>query len=217
MKTYVADVIPKIQRFSYKLDNISMLTIQHWVILDELTQSKTVYIFRSNGELLIAINGIVEKAKWEYLGENSILIDLKDQSYLFRQGFFDENILALKIDSKEEYAILINESIYHGELSSISAVINFLNHNYLDNSKPTIKQLGTPQSVIADIRYEGNGYTFRMGSFKEFVVRLNNKQIFKVYQKISTGKYYIYANGKIILFPDKLTCIKYIEALNSSA
>jgi hypothetical protein len=28
-------------------------------------------------------------------GNNSLLIDRKDDSYLFKQGFFDENILAL--------------------------------------------------------------------------------------------------------------------------
>ena len=68
MKTYIADIIPKLQRFSQKLDNLTLLTNQHWVVLDELESSKTVFIFRSNNELLISRNGKVEKAKWEYLG-----------------------------------------------------------------------------------------------------------------------------------------------------
>lgn len=98
MKTFVADIIPKIQKYSQKLDNLTLLTNQHWIVLDELVQSKTVYIFRQTKELLISTNGKVEKANWEYLGQNSILIDIKEQSYLFRHGFFDENVLALKID-----------------------------------------------------------------------------------------------------------------------
>lgn len=110
MKTYIADIIPKLQRFSQKLDNLTLLTNQHWVVLDELESSKTVFIFRSNNELLISRNGKVEKAKWEYLGNNSILIDQKEASHLFKQGFFDENVLALKVDSKEEYAFLVNEN-----------------------------------------------------------------------------------------------------------
>lgn len=73
MKTFVADIIPQIQRFSQKLDNLTLLTNQNWVVLDQFTQSKTVYIFRSNGDLLIAVNGKVEKARWEYLGQNSML------------------------------------------------------------------------------------------------------------------------------------------------
>jgi hypothetical protein len=211
MKTFVADIIPKIQRYSQKLDNLTLLTNQHWVVLDELGQSKTVYIFRQTNELLISTNGKVEKAKWEYLGQNSILIDLKDQSYLFRHGFFDENVLALKIDSKEEYAVLINESKYQGELNSISAVLDFLKKNYIVNPVLTNKQCGQAETKIIDVKYQRDGYTFKMGSFKEFGVRLSSGQIFNVYQKVSNGKYFIYANNEIVLFPDKETCLKYIE------
>ena len=211
MRTYLADIIPKIQKFTQKLDNLTMLTNQHWVVLDELTQSKTVYIFRTNGELLIAINGKVDKAKWEYLGQHSILIDLKEQSYLFRHGFFDENILALKIDSKEEYAFLINESKYQGELNSIAAVINFLNQNYLINPAITNKKLGIDSPSAKSISFIRDGYTFKMGSYREFTVRLSNGKVFNIYQKQSNGKYFIYDKNEILLFPNKETCLKYIE------
>lgn len=211
MRTYVADIIPKIQRFSTKLDNLTLLTNQHWVVLDELSQSKTVYIFRSNGELLIAINGKVDKAKWEYLGQNSILIDLKEQSYLFRHGFFDKNILALKVDSKEEYAVLINESRFQGELNSISAVVNFLNQNYLINPPDTTEKTGQRKKSTTSIIYVKDGYTLRMGSYKEFDVKLSGGRILKIYQKQSNGKYFFYDNKEILLFPDKESCIQYIE------
>ncbi len=109
-----------------------MLTNQHWVVIDELKNSKVVYIFRNNNELLISNNGNVEKAKWEYLGHNTLLIDKNSSSYLFKQGFFDENIIALKVDSKDEYAFLINESKYDGEINSIEKVIDFLRKNYIE-------------------------------------------------------------------------------------
>jgi hypothetical protein len=80
---------------------------------------------------LISQNGKVEKAKWEYLGNNSLLIDKKDESYLFKHGFFDENILALKVDSKDEYAFLINENKYDGELNSLDKVNDFLTRKYI--------------------------------------------------------------------------------------
>lgn len=132
MKTYIADIIPKLQRFSQKLDNLTLLTNQHWVVLDELTNSKVVFIFRSNGELLVSRDGKVEKGKWEHLGNNSILIDQKDASYLFKQGFFDENVLALKVDSKDEYAFLINENKYGGEIDSVEKAVGFLGRKYLE-------------------------------------------------------------------------------------
>ena len=132
MKTFISDLIPKLQRFSQKLDNLTLLTNQHWVVIDDISNNKNVYIFRANNDLLISQNGKVEKAKWEYLGNNSLLIDKKDESYLFKHGFFDENILALKVDSKDEYAFLINENKYDGELNSLDKVIDFLTKKYLE-------------------------------------------------------------------------------------
>lgn len=132
MKTYFSDIIPRIQKFSQKLNNLTLLTNQHWVVIEGINQSKTVYIFRQNNELLISKNGIVEKARWEYLGQNSLLIDRKEDSYLFKHGFFDENILALKIDSKNEYAFLVNESKFEEELNSLESIVEFLNQKYIE-------------------------------------------------------------------------------------
>ena len=64
MKTFFIDIIPKIQNFSQKLDQLTLLTNQHWVMVDELIENKHVYIFRGNNELLISTNGKVEKGKW---------------------------------------------------------------------------------------------------------------------------------------------------------
>lgn len=137
MKTYISDLIPKLQKFSQKLDNLTLLTNQHWVVIDDIDDDKNVYIFRTNNDLIISKNGKVEKAKWEYLGNNSLLIDKNDESYLFKHGFFDENILALKVDSKDEYAFLINENKYEGELNSMNRVIDFLVKKYIE---PQVKK-----------------------------------------------------------------------------
>jgi hypothetical protein len=132
MKTFISDIIPKIQKYSHKLDDLALLTNQHWVVVDEIKKIKNVYIFRKNNELLISTNGEVDKGKWEYLGNNSLLIDKNEKSYLFKHGFFDENVLALKIDGKDEYAFLINENRYDSELNSFSRVIEFINKKYLE-------------------------------------------------------------------------------------
>jgi hypothetical protein len=76
----------------------------------------------------------VEKAKWEYIGNKSLLIDKSNESYLFKHGFFDENILALKVDSSDEYAVFVNENNYNGDLNSIDKVFGFLRDKYLDPS-----------------------------------------------------------------------------------
>lgn len=131
MKTFIADIFPKIQNYSQKLDNLTILTNKHWVSIDNITTNKTVYIFRNNSELLISRNGKVEKAKWEYLGNKSLLIEIKDECHLFKHGFFDQNILALKIDSKDEYAVFVNENNFDESLNSIEKVLHQLNEKYL--------------------------------------------------------------------------------------
>ena len=133
MQTYISDIIPKLQRFSSKLDNLTMFINKHWVVIDELENSKTVYIFRINNELLISKNGKVEKAKWEYLGQNSLIIEQMEEITLFKHGFLDPHILALKIDSKEEYVFLINEIKYSEELNSLNKISKFLKNTYLDS------------------------------------------------------------------------------------
>ena len=152
MRTYISDLIPRIQRFSQRLDNLTLLTNQHWVIIDDIEKTKNVYIFRESNDLLISQNGKVEKAKWEYLGQNSLLIDRKNESYLFKHGFFDENILALKIDSKDEYAFFVNETRFHKELNSIENILEFLNQEYIE---PHIKnRIQETTGVVIDKKQE---------------------------------------------------------------
>jgi hypothetical protein len=144
MKTYLADIIPKIQRFSKQLDSLTLLTNQHWVVIDGILEGKSVYIFRPNGELLISTNGRVEKARWELLGQNSILVDMKNESFLFKHGFLDENVLALKIDGRDEYAFLLNENGYSGELNSVEQVIDYLVQTYFPSQPIKTADLNQP-------------------------------------------------------------------------
>ena len=57
MKAYLANIIPKNHRFSKQLDDIVLLTNQHWVSLDDISQTKRVYKFDKNGDLDIYKDG----------------------------------------------------------------------------------------------------------------------------------------------------------------
>jgi hypothetical protein len=200
MKTYISDIVPKIQRFSQRLDNITLLTNQHWVVLDEISNSKNVYIFRQNNELLIARNGKVEKAKWEYLGHNALLIDHKDESYLFKHGFFDENILALKIDSKEEYAFLINESNFDRDLNSLERVLEFLHMKYLAIpgqlfSKGEPGRFGDDQSKTL-IQYQAPKYNITKISVEEGLFVRKKDKFLVHFEDGITGEVYLIQKTK---------------------
>jgi hypothetical protein len=150
MKTFLSDIFPRIQRYSEKLDNLTLLANQHWVSIDEIYSNKIVYIFRTNNELLVSTNGIVESLKWEYIGNKSLIIEKSENKYLFKHGFFDENILALKLDSTEEYAVFVNENKYDGELNSIDRVFDFLKSKYLNPLIKTTIETSTREIINTD-------------------------------------------------------------------
>ncbi|MUV02889.1 hypothetical protein GN157_04130 [Flavobacterium rakeshii] len=133
MKAFIADILPQLGKFSQKLNNLALLTNQHWVLINTVDEKRIVYIFRKNNELLLSANGKVEKAKWEFLGNQSLLIDREKESSLLKLSFFDENILALKYDNNDNYIVLINEEKSNYDLNTVEAVSSYLEKKYLIN------------------------------------------------------------------------------------
>ncbi|HBQ61693.1 MAG TPA: hypothetical protein DD671_19305, partial [Balneolaceae bacterium] len=135
MKTYFTDIIPKLKSYSKKIDDLTLLKNQNWILLNENLEEKNVFIFRDNNELLISKNGRVEKAKWEYLGNDSLLIDRNDGSFLFKHGFFDQSVFALKVDGDSEYAIFISEMVFNQVIHNFEDLLDYFQSKYLDRTQ----------------------------------------------------------------------------------
>jgi hypothetical protein len=137
MTTYLTEIIPKIQKFSKRLDDLTKLTNQHWVYIDDLKDIKTVFLFGNKGDLDIYENGIeIDSGSWRLIENNSIQLKFKNRpGLLLKHGFFDGNIIALKIDSKDHYAFFVNENKYHSELNSITDILRFLENRYINNKE----------------------------------------------------------------------------------
>jgi hypothetical protein len=197
MKTFITDIIPKIQRFSQRLDDLTKLTNQHWVSLGDINQAKKVFIFRANNQLLISDNGIVQKGSWEYLGNQSLLLDTMTESYLLKHGFFDENVIALKLDSTDSYAFFVNETKYHGELNNIGDVLKFLENKYLKNNRNS-SSLGSRQkgTINENAKYgysiisETEKYDIAWGNFTEYKIEFSDGRDGEVYKGGNSGKYF---------------------------
>ena len=195
MKTYILDIIPKIQRYSQKLDNLTVLLNKHWVILDEETSRKSVLIFREKGnQLLISNDGKIEKGSWEYLGNNSLLIDRKDGSYLFKHGFIDDYVLALKVDGKEEYALLVNEQWFEKQLKSLNKILSFLNDKYVEQKN--LRTISIPDGNIKVYEMDSdsiNGFNLRIDDVlmpQVFAKQFHREKSFLLYS-IEEIDYYI--------------------------
>ena len=154
MRTFISDIIPRLQRFSKKLDSTSALTNKNWVLLSDEAGKKVVYIFSDKDNLLrIAENGRIRKGKWDYLGNNSLELDVDSEPMLFKHAFLDEQLLALKLDGTEEYALLVNEPHYDNFLNTIQKLNSFLEDTYLRQTQRTVSR---PQKQISTFTIEPN-------------------------------------------------------------
>ena len=66
MKTYLMSIPDSIKGVSDKLNVKALLCDKSWVIYND-DGIKIVFIFEKNGSIIISQNGVVEKAKWEYV------------------------------------------------------------------------------------------------------------------------------------------------------
>jgi len=111
MKTFIADIFPKLLQFSKKLDNTTILVNHPWLAYTEDSSERKIFIFSSSKELILSTNGIVQKGRWEYFqSANSILIEIGETKTLFNKAFIDESILLLKQDGNDEMLIFANEN-----------------------------------------------------------------------------------------------------------
>lgn len=147
MKYFLSDIIPRLQQYTRKLDDITCLANQNWILTNSDPSVKTIFIFRKNRELLISKNGAVEEGSWEYVGNNSILIRNCSGSHLFKHGFLDKNILILKQDDVfSEYVLFLNENVFSDKLKTVEQAAEYLERNYLEENKSasdTVSPLGS--------------------------------------------------------------------------
>lgn len=131
MKAHFSDFVPKIKQFSQRLDDYTFLKDHQWVMINDIFVTKTTYIFRSNNELLISENGMVSRARWEYLNHRSLLIENSQGTFLVNQTFQNEETLILNIDGSENYSFFINESKFETRINNILDLQRYLEKRYL--------------------------------------------------------------------------------------
>ena len=83
--------------------------------------------------------------------------------------------MALKIDGKDEYAILVNENRFEGELNSVEKVTNFLSSRYLN---PDAKKLlgNQLESSMPRTEKESGGFRYELTEEQKALQVKANKQ-----------------------------------------
>lgn len=87
MKIFIESILPKISGFSEKLDKLTLIVDEPWVIIDD-KDINTKLIFRKDNTLLISENGNVTLGKWDLLNKaKSILLEINSSLKLYNHGF----------------------------------------------------------------------------------------------------------------------------------
>jgi hypothetical protein len=202
MKTYFLDFIPSIIRSSKRLDDLTMIKNHHWVLIDTETSDKTVLIFLAGNRLKIVRNGISKNSTWEILENAYLDIDLIDVSLLVKYVFVDEDFLMLKVDSREEFFVFINETKFGKELNSIDQIRSVLKVKY---------PWGKIEKYHLLFSLVQKSYTYKMGHFSEYSVKFNDQVVSSVYFSTSKNCWFIYEkSGDILTFKSKGSFLNYL-------
>jgi hypothetical protein len=182
METNLSVLIPRVRKLSQKFDNTSLILSHHWVLVDEINSKKKLYIFRKNKELLISEDGQVDVASWRYLGKNTLLVENNTVKNLYKHGFFDQNLIAIKIRDDENYSFFVNEEKFDHGLNSENKIAKYLYDKYLNN---TIKKKVTRRKRKSYSNKKNSGYynyNFNYNYDYNVLDKINNKSAIRKFK-----------------------------------
>ena len=106
--------ITKAKKFAEKKISQSYLTSCNWI---RQNSNNETYTFRSNGELLVSKNGIVDRKKYELIiDNNSLIISENAVSELYNIVLVKDDFLHLHRISTNEILIFMNQTKIKDEL-----------------------------------------------------------------------------------------------------
>ena len=182
METNLSVLIPRVRKLSQKFDNTSLILSHHWVLVDEINSKKKLYIFRKNKELLISEDGQVDIASWRYLGKNTLLVENNTVKNLYKHGFFDQNLIAIKIRDDENYSFFVNGEEFDHGLNSEYKIAKYLYDKYLNN---TIKKKVTRRKRKSYSNKKNSGYynyNFNYNYDYNVLDKINNKSAIRKFK-----------------------------------
>ena len=182
METNLSVLIPRVRKLSQKFDNTSLILSHHWVLVDEINSKKKLYIFRKNKELLISEDGQVDIASWRYLGKNTLLVENNTVKNLYKHGFFDQNLIAIKIRDDENYSFFVNEEKFDHGLNSENKIAKYLYDKYLNN---TIKKKVSRRKRKSYSNKKNSGYynyNFNYNYDYNVLDKINNKSAIRKFK-----------------------------------
>jgi hypothetical protein len=205
MKQQLSGFVERLKRYSNRLDNYALLTEQPWITQTDDDNERFVMIFRQKeNELLISVNGMIEKGKWDYIPSmNSLVIERKSGITLYKQGFFDDSVMILKVDGIEKYQLFVNENKID---STIEKLLEQTENKYLKKNEPLFEKKNTDNRIIIAKRLK-DGRSFEIHSSLEMGYTIGDKVTING-ELPADGKYRYSWFFSLLVFDGKLKRLK---------
>lgn len=130
MKDYLHKTIPNLQPFNYARHYDNLFINQQWVLVNGISEKKSVYTFKADNILEISRKESVIETSWTLNINNVFSIETEDGLITVKAYFKDDDVLVLNHQNKEEFALFINTTNYDQDLNSVADVQNFLKEKY---------------------------------------------------------------------------------------
>lgn len=111
MKTFIINKLNHLSHIGKKLDCVSLLKSQEWLVYTDQENVVEKLIFLKNNKLIYSINGLSSYSEWAYISINSSLsIESDGSTFLMKIIAYDKNIIVLNLGGTQNYCFLINGS-----------------------------------------------------------------------------------------------------------
>jgi len=130
MKEYLHNTIPNLKPFNFERHYDSHFIDQQWVLVNGISEKKSIYTFKDDNILEIHRKEAVIETSWNLSISNIFSIETEDGLIIVKAYFKDDDVLVLSHENKKEFALFINSSNYTENLDSIEDVQAFLREKY---------------------------------------------------------------------------------------
>lgn len=172
MIDYLKSLLPRLQSYSRKLDDLSSFTNIPWAVVTE-EGTQVTYLFQTNKEFLVSVGGEVTMGTWDYKEVlKSLLIDFNGKKKLYNHGFIDDTVMLLRKDGTDDLFMLANKDLLPsldivGHLQEKQAKIELAK-----NPIPYVHEFLEDGRELSILKANKNDVSFREGS-KVYVKETN--------------------------------------------
>lgn len=150
MQEYLSNILPRLKRFTKKLNKIENFIEKTWIKYD--INDRIEYTFEKDKSLIISTNGNAQTGTWKLLSTGKLHIKKIDGEEQLNPEFISEDIFILtKYNIHENVQLFINEkNVNQGRIKEyINIFIN--ERELLDRNDKSRKEDGCGNSIVSFI------------------------------------------------------------------